>query len=193
MKVLQINSFFTVGGPPRIMNGIYDTLKENGIECKIAAAREKMYVPEDSIQVGTDFSVKISALKARMLDNEGFNARSDTRRLIEQIKEYAPDIIHLQNIHGYFLNLEILFEYLKITDIPVIWTLHDCWAFTGHCAYFDYANCDQWKTGCKHCNCKTNYPKSNFINNAAENYARKQAHSFWKLSKSMCLHAIYTL
>lgn len=174
MKVLQINSFFTVGGPPRIMNGIYDTLKENGFECKIAAAREKMYVPEDSIRIGTDFSVKFNALKARVFDNEGFNAISATKKLIKQIEEYNPDIIHLHNLHGYYINVEILFDYLKKVQKPVVWTLHDCWPFTGHCAHFSVIGCKKWKTECNLCPQKREYPSTLFFAQSTINYAKKK-------------------
>lgn len=175
MKVLQINSFFTVGGPPRIMNGIYDTLKENGLECKIAASREKMYVPEDSYQICTDKSVKINALKARLFDNEGFNATKETKKLIAYISEYDPDIIHLHNLHGYVLNVEVLFDYFKEIQKPVVWTLHDCWTFTGHCAYFDAIACKQWKTKCVDCKQLKTYPACIGKGRVSKNFELKKS------------------
>ncbi len=175
MKVLQINSFFSVGGPPRIMNGIYDTLKENGIECKIAASREKLYALEDSYPVCSDKNVKINALKARLFDNEGFNAKKDTQKLVEYIKQYDPDIIHLHNLHGYCINLEVLFGYLKSCQKPVVWTLHDCWAFTGHCAHFDLIGCSKWKEQCRSCSQTKEYPASFFHDRSEKNYKEKKA------------------
>lgn len=174
MKILEINSFFTVGGPPRIVNGVYDTLIKMGHECKIAAAREKMYIPEHSIRIGSDFGVKINALKVRLFDNEGFIAKHATKKLIKEIETYDPDVIHLHNLHGYYINLEILFNYLKKIRKPVVWTLHDCWAFTGHCAYFDYAKCEQWRTGCEKCQHKKNYPTSYIANKAKQNFKKKR-------------------
>lgn len=175
MKVLQINSFFTVGGPPRIVNGIYDTLKEQGHDCKIAAARESFYVPEDSFRIGSDLGVKKNALLARIFDNEGFSARAATKKLIKQIEEYGPDIIHLHNLHGYYINIEILFDYLKKADKKVFWTLHDCWSFTGHCAHFTVAGCDRWQTRCDSCPQKKTYPASLVFSNAKRNFERKKA------------------
>ena len=175
MKILQINSFFSVGGPPRIVNGIYDTLVELGHECKIAAAREKMYAPENSIRIGTDIGVKINALKSRLLDNEGFSAKVATKKLIKEIEAYNPDAIHLHNLHGYYINLEILFDYLKRAGKPVVWTLHDCWSITGHCAHFDYAGCDKWKTACENCPQSKEYPTSLFKDNSRKNYQKKKA------------------
>ena len=185
MKVLQINSFFTVGGPPRIMNGIYDTLKENGIECKIAAARGQMNVPEDSFRVGTEMNVKFNALKARIFDNEGFNAKKATQKLIRFIEDYNPDIIHLHNLHGYSYNLQTLFSYLKKTEKPIVWTLHDCWTMTGHCAHFALVGCEKWKTGCFCCPQIKEYPSSFGIDNSKKNYLAKK--QLWSGFKNMTI------
>ena len=164
MKILQINSFFSVGGPPRIMNGIYETLKEQGHECKIAAAREAVYAPEDSWYIGSGLDVKKNGVMARIFDNEGFNATRATRELVKKIEEYDPDIIHLHNLHGYYINVEILFDYLKKADKKVFWTLHDCWAFTGHCAHFDCIGCQKWENeGCHTCPQKKRYPTSMLV------------------------------
>ena len=175
MKVLQINSFFSVGGPPRIVNGIYDTLKEQGHECKITAAREAFYAPEDSWRIGSGLDVKKNGVMARIFDNEGFNAKRATRDLIKKIEEYDPDIIHLHNLHGYCLNVEILFDYLKRADKKVFWTLHDCWTFTGHCAHFMLANCNKWQTKCENCPQRHVYPSSKVFSNAENNFTRKKA------------------
>lgn len=174
MKILQINSFFTVGGPPRIMNGIYDTLKENGHECKIAAAREKMYIPEDSITIGNSAGVYLNAIQSRIFDNDGFAAGKATKELITKIKEYDPDVIQLHNLHGYYINVEILFDYLRKCGKPIVWTLHDCWAATGHCAYFSVANCDRYKEGCYSCPQKKEYPASCLFDQSKRNWVRKK-------------------
>ena len=172
---MQINSFFSVGGPPRIVNGIYDILVENGHKCKIAAAREKQYAPDDSIQIGNAYDPYINAVKARLLDDEGLSAKGATKVLIREIKKYDPDIIHLHNLHGYFINIELLFDYLKEAGKPVVWTLHDCWPFTGHCAHFDLIRCEKWKTQCYNCPQKTEYPSSCLMNRAKRNYDKKKA------------------
>ena len=140
MKVLMINSVCGIGSTGRICTDIADELTENGHECKIAFGRKA--APERyqkyAYRITSDGGVKINALKARLFDNEGFNAARATKKLISFIEEYNPDVIHLHNLHGYYLNVEVLFDYLKKADKKVVWTLHDCWAFTGHCAYFDY-------------------------------------------------------
>ena len=93
----------------------------------------------------------LHALKALLFNADGLGSRKETKKLIEQIKEIKPDVIHLHNIHGYYLNYKLLFEYLNSTDIPIVLTLHDCWNFTGHCSYFNIANCEKWKFGCYDC------------------------------------------
>lgn len=175
MKVLMINSVCGIGSTGRICTDIADELTENGHECKIAFGRKA--APERyqkyAYRITSDGGVKINALKARLFDNEGFNAAGATKKLISFIEEYNPDVIHLHNLHGYYLNVKILFEYLKKTDKKVVWTLHDCWAFTGHCANFQYPVCDKWKTGCFDCERKTKYPKS-FVDNSQKNYLEKE-------------------
>ena len=122
------------------MNGIHDILKREGIECKIAASREEQYDAVNSIQIGSKRDVYLNAIKARLFDNEGFNAKNSTQKLIKEIEKYNPDLIHLHNLHGYYINVEELFDYLKIYGKPVVWTLHDCWPITGHCPYFSRSN-----------------------------------------------------
>lgn len=175
MKVLMINSVCGIGSTGRICTDIADELTENGHECKIAFGRKS--APERyqkyAYRITSDGGVKINALKARLFDNEGFNAAGATKKLISFIEEYNPDVIHLHNLHGYYLNVKILFDYLKKTDKKVVWTLHDCWAFTGHCANFQYPVCDKWKTGCFDCERKIKYPKS-FVDNSQKNYLEKE-------------------
>ena len=174
MKVLQINSFFSVGGPPRIMNGIYTTLTENGHECKIAASREKILFPDDSIMIGKPRDTYINAIKSRIFDSDGFLAKKNTKELIARIKVYNPDIIQIHNLHGYYIDAEVLFKYLKKCGKPVVWTLHDCWPMTGHCAYFSFAKCNMYINGCGHCIQKKSYPSSFVFDKSRKNWIKKR-------------------
>lgn len=176
LKVLQINSVCGVGSTGRIATDLYDILKQQGHNCKIAYGRgEAKNIPlEDTIKIGTDFDVKLHGVLTRFTDRTGFYSTGATKKLIEQIKEYNPDVIHLHNIHGYYINIKLLFEYLKQRNKPVVWTLHDCWSFTGHCAYFDFVGCDRWQTGCQQCPQKSSYPTSLFLDGSKQNYKKKQ-------------------
>ncbi|MEF9916973.1 MAG: glycosyltransferase [Lachnospiraceae bacterium] len=176
MKVLQINSVCGVGSTGRIATDIYSVLKEQGHECKIAYGRDKAQhiLEEDTIKIGTDFDLKTHALKTRITDKTGFYSKKATKKFLEEVRRYNPDIIHLHNIHGYYLNIELLFKYLANANKPVVWTLHDCWAFTGHCSHFDYVGCDKWKKNCCNCPQKNEYPKSICLDNSSWNYQNKK-------------------
>lgn len=176
MKILQINSVCGIRSTGRICTDIADTLEKEGHICKIAYGRET--VPkqhrERAVRIGSSLSVKIDALLTRLFDNAGFNSVSATKKFIKWVKEYDPDIIHLHNIHGYYINIKILFDYLKESGKPVVWTFHDCWPFTGHCSHFVTANCDKWKSGCFSCLRKKAYPSSLLFDFSKRNYRRKK-------------------
>lgn len=176
MKILMINVVCGIRSTGRICTDLASALEAQGHEVKIAYGREE--VPEQfqkyAVRIGTDLDVKLHGLKARLFDGCGFGSRRATERFIEWVKDYDSDVIHLHNIHGYYINVEVLFNYLKTCGKKIIWTLHDCWAFTGHCTYFDYANCDRWKTKCGKCPCKKEYPACQGISRAKHNYDLKK-------------------
>lgn len=172
MKVLQINIFGNLS-TGRIAVDIYKTLVMQGHEGIIAFARNTIAEDVPHIRIGNMWSVYADGVMTRLTDKAGFYSRAATKQLIAQIREYNPDIIHLHNIHGYYVNVEILFDYLKESGKPVVWTLHDCWAFTGHCCNFEASACDKWKTGCNHCASLKLYPAS-FRDNSRWNYQKKQ-------------------
>lgn len=174
MKVLQINSVCGYGSTGRIVKDIYQILVEQGHECIVGYGRGKSPEEVTSVKIGSDFDNYVHLVKTRLLDKHGFSSEKATLEFIEQVKEFNPDIIHLHNIHGYYINIEILFNYLKQVNKPVIWTLHDCWAFTGHCAYFDFVDCDKWKTSCEHCPQKKAYPTSLIVDGSEWNFQRKK-------------------
>ena len=160
MKVLMINVVCGIRSTGRICTDLAAALEDQGHEVKIAYGREN--VPEQfqkyAVRIGNDFDVKRHGLKARLLDGAGFGSKRVTEKFIKWVKEYDPDIIHLHNIHGYYINIEVLFRYLQTCGKKIIWTLHDCWSFTGHCVYFDYVNCNKWEKECNHCPQKKEYP-----------------------------------
>jgi len=176
MKVLQINSVCGIRSTGRICTDLADVLRSLGHECRIAYGRE--CVPQKyqdiSFRIGNEMDVRMHALNARLFDSAGFHSKTATKELLSYIDNYAPDIIHLHNIHGYYLNIELLFDYIKKRDIPVVWTLHDCWAFTGHCSHYSAIGCDRWRAGCEKCPQKREYPQSILFDNSKRNYQRKK-------------------
>jgi len=174
MKILLLNSVAGYGSTGRIVVDIYKTLEKRGHECLIAYGRHSAPSEIKSIKIGTTIDNFLHGVKTRILDKHGFASIKGTKEFIKKSKEYNPDIIHLHNIHGYYINIELLFNYLKEANKPVIWTLHDCWAFTGHCSYFEYVGCEKWRYGCESCPQKKNYPKSYIIDNSKYNYEKKK-------------------
>lgn len=176
MKVLIINSVCGIRSTGRICTDLAEVLESNGHECKIAYGRET--VPEKfkkyAVRIGNDMGVKIDGMKSRIFDNAGFNSASATKKFIKWVKEYNPDLIHLHNIHGYYINVELLFKFLKDFGKPVVWTLHDCWAFTGHCSHYLADGCYKWQTMCDKCDRKHTYPQSMFLSRAKQNFIKKR-------------------
>lgn len=174
LKILQINSVCGFGSTGRIATDLYKVIEEQGHECVIAYGRGTTPEGYKTIKIGNNFDNYMHVAKTRILDKHGFGSKKATIKFIEEVKKYNPDVIHLHNIHGYYINIEILFNYLKKSGKKVIWTLHDCWAFTGHCAYFDYVECNKWKNGCYKCPQKKEYPISNFKDNSKWSYDKKK-------------------
>lgn len=176
MKVLQINTVCGILSTGRICTDLAEILEKEGHECKIAYGR--MSVPEQykkyAIKTGNSLSLKLDAVFTRFFDSAGLNSNFATKKLIKEIKAFGPDIIHLHNLHGYYINVKILFNFLLEYNKPVVWTLHDCWTYTGHCAHFTAIGCNKWKTECAKCpNIKT-YPKSLFLDRSTRNHKLKK-------------------
>lgn len=175
MKILMINVVCGIRSTGRICAELAAALEAQGHEVKIAFGREN--VPEQyqrfAVKIGSDIDVNLHALKARLSDGAGFGSKAATVKFVKWINEYNPDVIHLHNIHGYYINVEVLFNYLKTCGKRVIWTLHDCWSFTGHSAYCDSVNCRRWIKGCFNCPLKKEYPAS-FFDRSVQNWVKKK-------------------
>ena len=174
MKLLQINTVCGNGSTGKIAVEIQEHCKEKGISGCILYGRECKNASPSSVLTQNKYEFHANALFARLFDNEGFGAIASTKRIIKYIREYQPDIIQLHNLHGYYVNLVLLFQFLKEYGKPVVWTLHDCWAFTGHCTHYAFYNCDKWKKECKQCVQKKEYPKSYFFDRSRNNYFIKR-------------------
>jgi len=175
MNVLQINSVFASGSTGRIVGSIQKRLFEKGHKGYVAFGRGEYNRSEQFVKkIGNIIDLFINGVITRVFDLHGFGTRRSTARLIKKIKEISPDIIHLHNIHGYYINVFQLFEYIKMSNKKIIWTLHDCWAFTGHCAHFEYIDCNKWQAVCYSCPQKNRYPKSWLFDNSPYNFKKKK-------------------
>ena len=159
--LLQINSTQNYGSTGKIAEQIGVIAIENGFDTYMVHG-PRCVNPSvlKSICAETCLGEKVHGIETRLFDAHGLGSGYSTHKLIRKIREIKPDIIHLHNIHGYYINYPELFSFLKEYKVPIVWTLHDCWPFTGHCSYFDLIGCDKWKTECNHCPQKGEYPKS---------------------------------
>ncbi len=173
MKIAQIN-VASYGSTGRIMCQIQTRALEEGYAAQSYFGRGS--VPAEAgkyTKIEGNISVLWHGIKARMFDKMGHGSKAATNKLVKLLKEEKPDIIHLHNLHGYYINIKILFKYLHKCEARVLWTLHDCWAFTGGCAYFLECGCQKWRLGCENCGQKYVYPKS-YIDRSPKEYALKK-------------------
>ncbi len=160
MKIAQIN-VASYGSTGRIMCQIQERALAEGYEAESYFGRGNIPHAEGKYtKIESQVSVLWHVAKAKMFDKMGYGSKFATKRLVRLLKAKKPDIIHLHNLHGYYINIKILFKYLRKSDAKILWTLHDCWAFTGGCAYFLESGCEKWKTGCENCGQKNVYPQS---------------------------------
>lgn len=173
-KLLQINITANWGSHGKIAENIGQVVQQNGWESYIAYGRWMNPSQSELCRIGSDWDERTHGLGSRLLDNHGLMSKKATQRLIEYMDHVQPDVIHLHNIHGYYLNYPMLFKYLEQAAIPTVWTLHDCWPFTGHCAHYMYIHCEKWKTHCEKCPNLQTYPKSWFKDRSYQNFEDKQ-------------------
>lgn len=162
----------------KICAELAEKYEAGGHTVKIAFGRSS-YVPERykkyAVQIGSSWDVRFQALQTRLFDTHGFGNKKATEKFLIWAEKYHPDMIWLHNLHGYYINVEMLFAWMKShSEWKVRWTLHDCWPFTGHCVYFTMAKCERWRNGCFQCPQKREYPASLFWDNSKNNYARKK-------------------
>lgn len=173
MKVLLINSVCGRQSTGRIVTDIKRELVKQGHECVIAYGEATSIADDDDYHIGSEIERYIHAVFARLFDGMGYGSVLATLSFIKWIEQYDPDVINLHNIHGYYINIVILFRYLKKSRAKIVWTFHDCWPFTGHGALCDAKKCERWKNGCFKCPMKSDYPKS-FLDFSRRNYLRKK-------------------
>lgn len=174
LKLFQINITANWGSHGKIAEDIGKCAMVQGWDSYIAYGRWSRSSKSKLIRIGNLWDERWHALQNRIIDNHGLASKAVTHELVNKIIEISPDVIHLHNIHGYYLNYPILFGFLAQYNKPVVWTLHDCWSFTGHCAYFTYSKCEKWKTCCHDCSNKKKYPSSYFLDKSKRNYELKR-------------------
>lgn len=173
MKIVQINTFpYKATGS--VMISIHKILLQKGYDSYVVWGRGRNSENNREITIIDNLGVKFHGVYTRITDKTGFASWRATKQLINELERIQPDIIHLHNLHGYYINLKMLFSYIKLHQIKVVWTLHDCWTFTGHCAFFDMIGCEKWKIECNKCEQKHTYPASLICDASRWNWHKKK-------------------
>jgi putative colanic acid biosynthesis glycosyltransferase len=177
MKILQINSTANLGSTGRIAEQIGEMVIKEGWQSIIAYGRAYNKSKSLLYKIGTNLDINIHGLQSLLLGKHGYGFASYRASidLIKFIEIEKPSIVHIHNLHGYYINYKILFDALIKLQIKIIWTFHDCWPITGHCTYFSDINCQKWKTKCRDCPKITNYPKSLIFDNSSFDFEIKKA------------------
>lgn len=158
MRIAFLNTYCN-GSTGKIISSLKQICQRNGIEVLSIFSRGNVpFLDDRSIRCFSKVDFYLDGLFTRIFDNHGRNSHFNTKRIISLLSEFKPDIIHIHNLHGYWINYKLLFKYINENNIKVIWTLHDCWNFTGHCTHFDFIGCDKWKNGCSDCKQLKEYP-----------------------------------
>lgn len=177
-KLLQINPVIKENtSTGKIMRTLGELAQAAGWESYVAYSRARDGVPPHSsrlVPVGNKADLLLHWVATRLFDAHGLASRLATRRFVARLRELNPDVIHIHNIHGYFLNYKILSRALAQMGKPVVWTVHDCWLYTGHCYHYASAGCERWKTGCHHCPQKKAFPASRLLDRSRRNWEDKK-------------------
>lgn len=182
MKIVQINVTQNSGSTGKIAEQIGELIQSNGWESYIVSGRGPMPTSSKSIRINSKLEVLLHVLIKHFAALDGRGSIWATKKLVQRLKQIQPDLVHLHVIHESYINYSILFEYLHKAGIPIVWTFHDCWAFTGHCSYFDFIKCDKWKTKCYNCPASKNIKKLEFFIASKSNFELKKS-AFTSVSK----------
>lgn len=174
--LLQINTTCNSGATGRIAEQISLLAQTKGWNCYIAhGARYVNPSQIKTIPIGNKFENYVHAFMGEFLGLHGLGSTIGTWLFLQKVKRLKPDIVHLHNIHGYYINIKLLFNYLAKAGIPIVWTLHDCWSFTGHCTHFENGDCYKWKTECGSCPLLMLNYKSRVFDRSKRNFLLKKA------------------
>ena len=174
MKVLFINLVYGIGSTGKIIADIMSVLKKYGNDAKALYGAGERSDNADAVKVSGKLEFYFHNAVSRFTDHAGLYSWAATLKIISEIRKFKPDIIHLHTLHGFYVNYEMLFRFLKEADIPVVWTLHDCWTFTGHCTHFSQAKCTLCQTECRGCKLLHRYPQCYLKGDVRRNYLRKK-------------------
>lgn len=173
MKVVQINAVYGIMSTGRNVMEISNVLTNEGHECLTFYGNHPGNYQGDTRFMGSFLSHKVHALTSRLFADAGKGSIFATRRLVEFLSEYKPDIVHLNNLHGNFIHINKILNYLADNDIATVVHLHDCFFFTGGCMHYTVNNCYKWQTDCNNCRFLSRGKDFIFKNRASRNLKNK--------------------
>ena len=176
MKVVQINTVYKFGSTGGILCDLETKMRQHGIEPYAVYGRDMTgeTFGDGVYKMNNKLGWYVHKYTTHLLGYQGYSSKAQTQKAIDFIDRIDPDVIHIHNLHGHYLNLKVLFDYLQKANKKVVWTLHDCWAFTGHCAHFYQIGCERWKNGCGNCPQKIAYPRSVFFDRSEKQWLDKR-------------------
>lgn len=173
LTVVQINTFpYKATGT--IMMNLHHAMSQNDINSYVVWGRGRKPENDHEISMEDKLGIMIHGVYSRLTDRTGFASKRATTNLINKLDKIKPDIVHIHNLHGYYINIKILFRWIQENNIKVMWTLHDCWPITGHCTHFDSIGCNKWMTRCFKCEQLQAYPRSIILDSSYWNWNRKK-------------------
>lgn len=176
MKLIGINTC-NFGSTGNIMLSLAQIAHENGHDSYVSYPKSKSNLnkhQKTDLMIGNRFSRNLHLKIAEITGLNGCFSVCSTKKYLSKVKRITPSLIHMHNLHNCYINLPLLFRYIKRHNIPIVWTLHDCWSFTGHCTYFDMVKCNKWKSDCNQCPIYREYPKSIFDNSKIMHRLKKK-------------------
>jgi putative colanic acid biosynthesis glycosyltransferase len=174
LKIVHINTTAYAGSTGRICGDLAEMMIADGHDVVIGYGRATRGGQAPTVKIGDNLDIYWHVLGTKILDRHGLHSNRTTKSFLRWLDDYSPDVVHIHNLHGYYMQYEVLFAYLKKKNVAVVWTLHDCWPFTGHCCYYERVDCEKWKSGCHHCPLLWLYPASLGYDGSARNFYRKK-------------------
>lgn len=175
LSIVHINSVYEFGSTGRIVSDIHEELLKSGYVSRVIYGRKNKSHSQNAMRFGGRLSTFWHILMTFVSDRHGFTSTRATRKMIAMLDDIRPDVVHVHNLHGYYLNYPMLLKYLSESGVKVVFTMHDCWCLTGHCAYYTSVQCDRWKTSCRNCIQKRKYPISLWADRSTLNHDTKKA------------------
>jgi putative colanic acid biosynthesis glycosyltransferase len=181
MKIAQIDVNYQSSSTGKIVSDLVSCFRENGHSTLACYGRGESQFVKNVYKISGNTEILFHVFATRLTGFTGCYSPYATTRLIRLLDEYQPDIVHLHDLHGYFLNIEKIVSYLKSKKIPTVWTFHSEFMYTGKCGHA--FECDKWQTQCNNCPSLHEYPKSWFFDFTKEMFEGKKRmfHDFPRL------------